>query len=227
MSGTNPRCNICGNNEFLEFRGRPLEECSKCKSRARHRTAWHVYERHLFDNEFAQQRVLHLAPEAAIHNDLKSRLGAAYLTADPFPEKYPHAQCLKIFFPQDYEIFPNGYFTTILHNHVLEHIPGSFENHLLSFKRLLRVGGKMIFSIPGPYEDRKTIEGGEKLATDQERLEQFLQEDHFKLFGNDFVEKLASIEGCSLLKDEITDEIRQSICVRPGKAKIYIWQRDS
>ena len=121
---------------------------------------------------------MHLAPEPALYPLLKDALHQGYITADAAPDIYPHAPCMKLFFPKDFEIFPNGYFSAILHNHVLEHIPGHYGDHLLEFTRLLAPAGKMIFSVPGPYAGTETREGGEHLSSDQERLEHFLQEDH-------------------------------------------------
>lgn len=221
-----PTCNICQSTTFETFRGRPNEKCSSCGTLARHRTGWLVYNQHLLGTELAQSRILHLAPEPWLYPLLQERLSAGYITADAFPEVYPHAPCLKLFFPQDFDLFPDGYFNAILHNHVLEHIPGHYGDHLKAFARLLAPGGKMIFSIPGPYKGMQTREGGEHLKTDAERLEQFLQEDHYKLFGDDFAGTLASLEGGDVIPDGVSDEDRAAISVRSGKAKFFIWQRD-
>lgn len=224
MAGT---CNICGSQEFKAYRGRPDEQCVKCGSKARHRIASEVYKRHLaeFEGQGNTPRVLHMAPEASLASQLGDRFAAGYVTADPVPEKYPHAECLKLFFPQDYAIFPDGYFSIIIHNHVMEHIPGTYTDHLAEFSRILASGGKMIFSVPGPYKGQKTREGGELLETDEERLEQFLQEDHFKLFGDDLEEFVNKMPEGELIADGIDDQFRASVSVRPGKAKFFIWRK--
>ena len=219
------RCNICKGKAFEPFRGRPNEKCSSCGSLARHRTGWIVYEKHLLNSEAAKGRILHLAPEPWLYPKLSNRLHQGYITADAYPETYPHAPCLRLFFPKDFEIFPDGYFSAILHNHVLEHIPGHYVDHLREFTRLLAPGGKHIISVPGPYKGIQTKEGGEHLASDAERLEQFLQEDHYKLFGDDFTDTLCNLEDGELIADGVTDEMRAEISVRPGKAKYFVWQR--
>ena len=218
-------CTICQGTTFESFRGRPAEKCSTCGSLARHRTGWLVYKQHLLNTELAKGRVLHLAPEPWLYPKLNEQLSAGYITADAYPEVYPHAPCLKLFFPQDFALFPDGYFSAILHNHVMEHIPGHYGDHLREFTRLLAPGGKMIFSVPGPYKGMQTKEGGEHLASDAERLEHFLQEDHYRLFGDDFIETLAALPGGKLLDDGITDTMRAETSVRPGKAKFFVWQR--
>jgi len=219
-------CNICGSDNFSIWRGRPDELCNDCGALARHRIAFAVYQLHLFTLEEEKPlKVLHLAPEPCLHPALDEVIGPGYICADASPERYPHADCLKLFFPKDFAIFPDGYFDAILHNHVLEHIPGHYGDHLMAFSRLLKPGGRMIFSIPGPYKKRLTEEGGENLKSDAERLEKFLQEDHFKMFGADFIEYLRHMPGGFLVPDGITNEIRKKLNVRPNKAPFFIWEK--
>ena len=221
-----PTCNICGSSEFQDYRGRPNEQCVSCGSKARHRTGWLVYQRELKGSRAAEGRVLHLAPEKALHGKLLDLLGENYVTADAAPERYPHAECIKLFFPDDFQKFEDGHFTAILHNHVLEHIPGHYLDHLKEFTRLLASGGRMIFSVPGPHKGMMTREGGEHFESDEERLREFLQEDHFKIFGDDFEAGLATLRGGRLLPDTTTDDDRARIGVRPGKGKFFIWEKE-
>ncbi len=222
-----PRCNICDGTSFEPFRGRPNEKCTSCGSLARHRVGWAVYGNHLIGQKCGKGRILHLAPEPWLYPKLKDVLGSGYLCADPSPGTYPHAPCLRLFFPDDFDLFPDGYFSAILHNHVLEHIPGHYGDHLEAFIRLLAPGGKMIFSIPGPYKNQPTREGGEHLASDAERLEQFLQEDHFKMLGDDFVPTFEALSGGTRLDEGVGDERRKELSVRSGKAPFFIWQRSA
>jgi SAM-dependent methyltransferase len=222
---TRARCNICGEDAFETYRGRPAERCANCGSKARHRIALDVYERVLFPLAGGQARVLHFAPEAFLHPLLLKKFGVGYVTADIAPQRYPHAQALKIALPEGLDIFSDGYFDAVLHNHVLEHVPGHWRDHVAKLMRVVRPGGMMIFSVPGPYMDRNTVEGGEHLASDSERLEKFLQEDHLKLFGRDFVEQLHAMEGAVLLPDGVSDETRAKLSVRPGKAPFFILRK--
>lgn len=222
---TRARCNICGGSAFESYRGRPGERCRNCRSNARHRIALDVYERLLFPHSGNQVRVLHFAPEAFLHPLLLQRFGAGYVTADIAPHHYPHAQALKIALPDGLEIFPDGYFDAVLHSHVLEHVPGHWRDHIVKLLRVVKPGGLMILSVPGPYMDRDTVEGGEHLASDAERLEKFLQVDHLKLFGRDFIQHLRTIEGASLLPDGVSDETRASLSARPGKSPFFVLRK--
>jgi SAM-dependent methyltransferase len=220
-----PSCNICNGTVFETYRGRPGEKCAGCGAKARHRIALDVYQRFLEPVPDFGARLLHLAPEPSLHNWLGVKFGAGYLCADAAPERYPHAEVLKLVLPQGFEIFPDGYFHAIIHNHVLEHIPGNFTTHLEAFVRILRPGGHMIFSVPGPYIDRLTEEGGEHLKSPAERLVRFKQEDHLKIFGADFVSHIQNIPGGLLVPDGVTDEKRAELSVRPGKARFFVWRK--
>ena len=228
--GTNGKgimhCNICGGTGFEAYRGRANERCTQCGSKARHRIALEVYEKLLFPLARPGARLLHLAPEKFLHPLLKQHFGDGYVTADASPERYPHADPVKLFLPEGFSLFPAGHFDAIIHNHVLEHIPGHYKDHLAGFAAWLKPGGMMILSVPGPYMERQTEEGGEHLSSDAERLERYLQEDHLKCFGADFVEHLKSMPGGRLLPDGITDEKRAELGVRSGKAPFFVWQRN-
>lgn len=218
-------CNICGGTTFESYRGRANEVCTSCGAKARHRIALDVYERFLFPLAGEGARVLHLAPEKCLYPVLKEKLGEGYVTADAAPERYPHAEPQKLTLPGDFDAFPADHFDAILHNHVLEHIPGHYRDHLKGLARWLKPGGLMIFSVPGPHLDLLTREGGEHFRTDAERIELFRQGDHFKLFGRDFVDYVETMEGGKRLTDGVTDERRAQLGVRPGKAPFFVWRK--
>jgi SAM-dependent methyltransferase len=220
-----PTCNICGSQRFESYRGRPAERCANCGSKARHRVAQDIYERLVFPLASERARILHFAPEEGLHRRLDAVFGTAYTTADLLPERYPHAQALRIALPDGISVFPDGYFDAVLHNHVLEHIPGHYRDHIAGLMRIVKPGGVMIFSVPGPYYDRETEEGGEHLASDAERLARFLQEDHFKLFGADLVRHLEGLASARLEPDGMTDARRVELAVRPGKSPFFILRK--
>ena len=221
------RCNICGGTVFETYRGRKLELCTNCHSKARHRVALDVYERLLFPVAKKGARVLHLAPEECLYPILKEKIGDGYITADASPERYPHASPKKLFLPDDFDAFPAGHFTAIIHNHVLEHIPGHWKDHIVGMVNWLAPGGLMIFSMPGPYPGNPTVEGGEHLASDAERIARFGQWDHLKIFGDDFIPFLRDLKTVELIDDGVTDERRAEIGVRPGKASFFILRKSA
>lgn len=168
--------------------------------------------------------VLHLAPESALSARIREVFGPGYLAADANPGAYS-TPCKKVKFPDDFGLFPDRHFDFILHNHVLEHIPGSFRDHVNEFCRMLKPGGCMIFSVPGPTTNRITIEGGEHLSSDAERLAKFGQHDHFKLFGQDLAQHMASIPGGDFSFDGLSNSQRAQLSIPPLSTKFLLWRR--
>lgn len=224
-----PVCNICGATEFVAFKDRKGERCTGCRSLSRHRVAIEVYKKFgvfdLKDSPPYGTRALHFAPEPALHGRLKDAIGAGYICADAYPELYRKAQCIKLFLPQDIEIFPPAYFDFVLHNHVLEHVPGTFRDHIPALLRVLKPGGRMICSVPGPRMNAETVEGGELLATDEERLEKFGKIDHFKRFGRDLPEFMAEARGGRFEWDGLTTQERASCGAGLKSCKFMIWTK--
>ena len=217
-----PVCNICGGTRFEDYRGRPAERCAACGGKARHRVVWAAY-RALIPHG---ARVLHLAPEACLHDRLRDHVGEGYRTADYAPERYPHASAMRLRLPDDLPAVADGSLDYLIHNHVLEHVPGAFRDWMPDLLAKLAAGGAMIFTVPGPYAIPETLEGGEKLATDAERLQRFLQEDHVRLFGQDLMPFLRAQPGGYLEPDPVSEAERTAIGVRPGKSPVLVWRRD-
>lgn len=189
-------CNICGSSGFVDFNGRQKILCTSCKSLERHRLVrWTLDTLGYVTLCLGSKRALHLAPEEMTHRYLAHAIGVGYVCSDLVPAKYPHAQCLKLALPEGFDIFPDCYFDLILHNHVLEHIPGDYRDHLTQFVRLLRSGGHMVFTVPGISRSSKTVQGGENLPSDEERLRLHGQSDHYKSFGYDFIDWFGSAPG--------------------------------
>ncbi len=189
-------CNICGGVEYVDFNGRQRILCATCKSLERHRLVrWTLEKLGYVSGNDGTKRALHLAPEEMTHRYLAKSLGVGLICSDLVPSKYPHAECLKLALPEGFDIFPDGYFDLILHNHVLEHIPGDYRDHLAQFVRMLRPGGHMVFTLPGISKTTTTVQGGEHLPSDEERLRLHGQSDHYKSFGYDLIEWFNSAKG--------------------------------
>ena len=222
-----PICNICQCEDFLEFSGRSAAQCSSCQSLERHRLVYVV----LSDLGFVDskkclglKRALHLAPEIMTYKYLAPVFGAGYVTSDMYPEKYPYSQSLRLALPDGFNVFPDNYFDLILHNHVLEHIPGCFKEHIDEFTRILKIGGSMVFTIPGVRQDIDSIEGGENLPSDEERLKYHGQRDHYKTFGKDLYQHMDSKNGL-FNEASIFEEIRNSISA--PKDIVYVFTKYS
>lgn len=218
-------CNICNCNQFHDYNGRTKVVCTNCGSFERHRLLKHTLQVNGLlgsSGDFYMRRALHLAPEKMTHSYMSSIYGGGYYCSDPFPEKYPYASCLKLMLPDDFRLFTDSYFDLIIHNHVLEHIPGSYKSHLAEFSRILKPGGYMVFTLPGVRHDVDTIEGGENLESDELRLRIHGQEDHYKSFGKDLFDFLYTLGGDFSTLD-LSSHDRSLI--NGGVDEVYIFKR--
>jgi len=218
-------CNICGGTEFRDFNGRALAQCGSCKSLERHRVCLEVYKRLGLMEKKSQRRLLHLAPEKILADYFVGNQALVYFPSDSKPERYPWTKVLRLVLPNDLRIFPDGYFDFVVHNHVLEHIPGHWKDHLAEFKRLLAPGGSMIFTVPGPVMSTVTEEGGEHLLNDSERLAKFGQVDHVRRFGSDLPAYLAASPNMKFEFDSLSAEERSKISIKPNSSRVMIWTR--
>lgn len=220
-----PLCNICSTGTFLDFNKRKQVQCSTCKSLERHRLVKETLGQLGYldrDRCLGIKRALHLAPESMTYRYLLPVFGSGYVVSDMAPEKYPHCQALRLSLPAGFDLFPSKYFDLILHNHVLEHIPGSYKAHIDRFVDLLKSGGHMVFTIPSIQMDNDTIEGGEHLPTDEDRLRAHGQNDHYKSFGKDFLAYCGQLKG-KFFKAEINASVRASINAHIDV--VYVFQK--
>ena len=182
-------CNICGDSEFADFRGREKVRCSRCGSLERHRMCLEVYKQEMPADP--QQKVLHFAPEHCFSNFFSQ---FHYFAADGNPSIYEWTTPIRLYLPDDLCIFADESFDYVIHNHVLEHLAGDWRDHLLEFLRILKPGGKMIYSVPGPIRAGSlTEDGGEHFESDTERTQRFGQRDHYKRFGADLFDYLRRV----------------------------------
>ena len=78
--------------------------------------------------------------------------------------------------------YPDKMFDYVIINHVLEHIPDEMKA-MQEIRRVLKENGKCIFSMPicideNTYESKRAL-------TESERLLQYGQIDHVRLYGKD------------------------------------------
>lgn len=156
--------------------------CYVCGSMDRERLVFLYLKHHT--NMFKQtNRVLHIAPEPVLMNGFRKCNNLFYLTADL---KSPRAD-IKL----DLTALPfsDNTFDFVIVNHVLEHIP---DDHL-AMTEILRVlkkdTGTAILQVPISLNLEHTFEDA-SVTSEQDRLEVFGQEDHVRIYGQDYSQKL-------------------------------------
>jgi SAM-dependent methyltransferase len=187
-------CNVCGGRRFGDFNGSRCgrRRCLDCGSLERHRALKLVLDALL--PGLRQGRCLHLAPERAVCRMLREPFGERYEAADYNPQHYArHVPCRRLDLATDLPGMRAKQYDLIVHNHVLEHVPGAYVDVVRGLHRILRPGGCMVFTIPQGAilrGVRATVEGGEHLASDENRIRLHGQKDHVRTFGTDLVAAL-------------------------------------
>ena len=186
--GTRVQCPVCQHRyrKFLPY-GRVAREnalCPNCLALERHRLLWmYLQER---TSIFTQEhRMLHVAPEYCFIDRFARLEQLDYVTADL---ESPLADIKMDIHQMPFEA---NSFDSVLCNHVLEHV----DNDLLALGEIYRVlkpGGWAIVQVPffPPLPD-KTLEDP-SVQTAAERFEKYGQEDHVRLYGNDYQQRLQS-----------------------------------
>lgn len=188
------KCSICHSGNFVTFNNRHNARCENCGSLERHRAVYQI----LLDRNIVEgaESILHLAPEACLVNSLQKYKFKEYILADMNVEHYKEAfglECIHFDASRKY-VFNDNKFDLIIHNHVLEHLAGDYNDHIIEMIRVLKPKGKIIFTVPFFKKIKNTIQNGEYLTKEQRNL-MFGQDDHYKLFGKDFLYYLTSLNG--------------------------------
>lgn len=198
------KCNLCGfEAKKLRYRGhdhpviqskkilsagKRLSDCPRCLSSDRDRRLWLFLENKITP----QSKILHVAPEYPIAikmRKLSKSMGFQYHCIDKrtpgyyYPKWVLNGDMTALDFTDDQ-------FDWVVANHVLEHIP-NLHHALNEVKRVLKPSGKAIFMVPlsqsQPTQEGCILINGEWTCqlTKKEKIEQFGQHDHLRLFGTD------------------------------------------
>jgi SAM-dependent methyltransferase len=178
-------CETCGasSSKFKPFGDppRPDAQCRQCSSLERHRFLCHYLNVNPDHLRFGGGKFLHVAPEACLRTFFGQLVGRGYLTADMFADNVDVKMDIS-----DIQ-FPDQYFDAIYCSHVLEHVPDD-RRAMREFARVLKPDGWAILLVPISRE--KTYEDP-SIQTPEARRMAFGQADHVRIYGNDYVDRLA------------------------------------
>lgn len=164
--------------------------CPYCLSTDRDRLIYfYLTTRNEFQNK--ELTLLHVSPEPALKNILSKFPNVNYYSGDKFEKRYQGFYYDKTTVNLDLTNlqYPNEKFDIILCNHVLEHIKE--ENKALKeIKRVLKSDGWAILQVPIAIDNLKTIEY--QILSPEKRKSTYGQEDHERLYGLDYPERLRS-----------------------------------
>lgn len=192
--GNKVHCVIC-KSEFTKFRSYGVDVrnnafCPNCGSLERHRLLWRYLKERtkLFDSDISLN-VLHFAPENFFYKMFDGPERFNYVPCDIEPEIYNYkgkTEVLKLDITK-LELEDNR-FDFILCNHVLEHIVDDHKA-MKELWRVMKPGGFGIFQVPMEYNLENTYEDF-SITSPEERLIAFKQNNHVRLYGLDYKDRL-------------------------------------
>ncbi len=197
-------CNCCGShirrfcpggedlppileNKIIGAGYRNQDYCPVCKSTYRHRMVWmYLKELEIWKEDVT---VLHVAPEEMIARKLSRIRHIKYITGDTDPDRYRHyTNAIRLDITRI--PFTDSTFDVIICNHVLEHISDD-RQAMKELYRILKPQGFAMLQVPLSGVTGETYENA-AIRTEEERLEQFGQKDHVRIYGKkDYLSRLA------------------------------------
>jgi SAM-dependent methyltransferase len=126
--------------------------------------------------------VLHVAPDPRIDERMASLPALRYVSGDLLEGRGEHVVDLTAL------TFEDASFDLVIAFHVLEHVPDD-ARALAEIARVLRHGGSALLQVP--LRDGPTLEDP-SADTPQARRASFGQEDHVRLYGSDFTDRVAA-----------------------------------
>ena len=215
--GDRVECPCCESRwrRFLPSWNRPNAICPECRSHERHRGLWlFLKHRHpeLFTDELS---LLHFAPEDCFKRPFGSLPRLRWTTADlDAPDAMEHFDITAI--PH-----PDGCFDAIICSHVLEHVTDD-RRAMSELARILKPDGWAIVMVPldagraATYEDPAVLDPAD-------RKREFWQEDHVRLYGRDFPERLRAA-GFEVHADRFLAELEPALRQRfvTGADEIFV-----
>jgi len=185
-AGINCECPIC-RGKFKRFlphglNSRQNAACPRCGSLERHRLIW-MYLRDKTDFFSSNLKVLHFAPEFCFQRIFRSLPNLDYVSAD-LTSNY----AMKRMDITNIQI-ENDTYDCVLCCHVLEHIPDDIKA-LQELYRVIKPKGWAIIHVP--IKGEETFED-HSVKSPEERHKHYGQEDHFRIYGSDFLEKLQKV----------------------------------
>lgn len=214
LRGDAVECNVCDwkGSRFTDDPWHAGTVCPVCRSQVRHRLLAAMFDGLSSSPGLSEKDlltsgdILHFAPE----RQLRSRIASCarkYVTAD-----FDRGDCdLKL----DMSCMPSvqdDSFDVVIACDVLEHVPDD-RAAIREVWRILRKGGRAILTVPQKDSPSHTDEDP-SVTSAAEREKRFGQKDHFRIFGDDFVERLAEagfsvtiVSACDFAAEDVTRHV--------------------
>lgn len=166
------------------FTPRANAKCPWCGSRERHRLLWTVLSDFIESGDL-DGRMLHVAPEPSIAQRVAAVPNIGYVSIDlQLPAADVHADIVGRL------PFQDSTFDSVLCSHVLEHVHDD-RAALEEIYRVLKPGGLAFFLVP--ISEHPDTAYDPSITDPKERARLYGQEDHVRVYGQDFVSLLSRL----------------------------------
>jgi len=186
--GNNVECPVC-TKHFRKFTpygrlsaSRENALCPHCLALERHRLIWY-YLKNETDFFTAPRKMLHVAPEYCFIDRFEALENLDYITGDL------ESPLAKVKMDVHEIPFPDNEFDVLFCNHVLEHVVDDIAV-MQEIRRVLKPGGWAVLQSPQDMSLATTYEDM-SITDPKEREKHFGQDDHLRMYGRDFDERLA------------------------------------
>lgn len=199
--GENNYCPLC-EKSYKQFLSGPENrsknvKCPGCGSLERQRLLW-LYLNNRIKIKDKKIRLLNIAPDYAIQNKLKKLPNIKYLSVDLSSRLAMQREDLTKL------TFDDNYFDAVLCYHVLEHIADD-QKAISEIYRVMKPGGWAILQTPYEQNLEKTFEDF-SIKSAQDRKKFFGQEDHVRIYGRDYIERIKNA-GFEVQEDRFIDTV--------------------
>ena len=175
-----PDCNVCGSTRLIPRGEHGLLVCQDCRSRPVTRLLWLILNaRGLIA---PGKRILHIAPELGIAEQLRAIAGENYEPVDIDPDAYADiAGVRRMDLCVEAPLLASGTYDLIIHSHVMEHVKCSAIAVMLHLHRALKDDGWQVCCVPF-VRNRHSSEDLAPIDA-EDALHRFGQDDHVRVFG--------------------------------------------
>lgn len=186
--GKGVQCTVCTREykKFLPYgRGNSARNnalCPSCQALERHRLIW-LYLQEKTDFFQNKKKVLHIAPESCFINRFEKIHQNDYITADI------ESPLAKVKMDIHKIPFEDNTFDVAFCNHVMEHVDDDIKA-MSEIYRVLKPNGWAIIQIPFFDTNLQTTLEDKSINTPQERFKHYGQEDHVRMYGQDYGRRL-------------------------------------
>lgn len=182
--GSRRECPICefSGRAFLPMGSPPRKEsqCPECGARERHRLLWYYIEEETNMTE-GDHNVLYIAPNDMLMSKIRE-YGNNVVSTDLMMSNVDtkaDITCLP---------FKDDKFDVIICSHVLEHVTND-RSAISEIKRVMSLSGYALIMVPKDKNLDQTYEDN-SVTSPQERRSKFGAENHVRLYGKDFDQRL-------------------------------------